>query len=103
MKQFVKFICKCLNDDGKFLTDDTSLSPSENGEEFAVKKFHLLKRFKSLIGVIYYLFFGKGVQFGGLKRDISEIIGLFEKNSLFCTHKFSSAKQSFLIFEAHAN
>lgn len=96
---FAKFISKHLKDNGRFLTVDTSLVPSENGVDITIKKFDSFKRFISLASVIYHLFSGKGVQLWGWNRDNIELISIFEKNGFSCTQKFSFAKQSFLVFK----
>lgn len=94
------FVSKHLQADGKFMTVDTSLNPSENTSQQINTRRNLATYIKSLLYPLYFIVLKKGaVQFWGWHRDDHEIIKMFENNGLTLVEKLSSAGQSFLVFQ----
>jgi hypothetical protein len=109
IKELAGFVLQHLGEDGKFLTVDTSLNPSENSSKPIDTRRKLMGLIKNYLSPFYYLLFKRGfAQFFGWQRDNYEIIKLFESNGLKLNKKLSrelqepelgSVGQSFLIFE----
>ena len=100
IKELADFVLKHLEEDGRFLTVDTSINASENSSKPIGAKRHLLSSIKNYLRPFYYLFFRRGsVQFWGWQRDNNEIIKLFESNGLVLSKSLSSVGQSFLVFK----
>lgn len=101
LRDFVDFVRKHLNVQGRFLTVDTSINPIENGvahigSEFTIKTKVIIKIF--FRSVYYFFLKNSSLQLWGWKRNNNEIIKIFQKKGLQLNVKFSSAGQSFLIF-----
>ena len=99
LEEFSRSIKNALEQDGVFLTVDTSSRPSENGlpdESVGQKLRSYLKNF--IRPVFLFCFHRKNLQFQGWLRENKDIIKCFEKNGFVVIRAFSQSTQSFIAF-----
>jgi hypothetical protein len=98
--ELANFVLEHLEEDGRFLTVDTSINASENSSKPIGAKRHLLGSIKNYLRPFYYVLFRRSsAQFWGWQRDNNEIIKLIEGKGLVLSESLSSVGQSFLVFK----